>query len=232
LNAEPIIGTLKERSLHAVLKNHYQPDKSRQECRVGKYIADVVLEDGSLLEIQTRQFYRMKEKLAFFLKEHEVTVVYPVSRKKWLSWIEPETGTVTSRRKSPKEGKRYEIFRELDGIRPLLHHPGLHIRVMLADVEEFRLLDGWGNGGKRGSHRAERVPVALGEEYRLDSAADYASFVPEMLPEAFGSAAFGKAAGLPPEAARGALRVLCEMNAVEKCGKKGNAILYRRTVSH
>ena len=75
-----IIGTLGERSLHAVLKRFLQPDENRHEVRVGRYVADIFDENG-VTEIQTRQFYKMKRKLAAFLPEHAVTVVYPVSRQ-------------------------------------------------------------------------------------------------------------------------------------------------------
>ena len=57
------IGTLGEKSLHAVLKRYYQPDESLHERKVGRMTVDAVLSDGSLLEIQTRGFSSLRKKL-------------------------------------------------------------------------------------------------------------------------------------------------------------------------
>ena len=35
------IGTLKEKTLHAVLKEYLEPDKGCQEIRVDRYVADI-----------------------------------------------------------------------------------------------------------------------------------------------------------------------------------------------
>jgi len=223
-----VIGTLKERSLHAVLKRYIQPDEGRHEVRVGRYVADI-FDDNGITEIQTRQFYKMSKKLEFFLAEYRVTVVYPVSRTKWISWMDPETGETGKKRKSPKTGKKYEVFRELYAIKPLLTQPNLTVKVIMVDVEEYRLQDGWGRDGKRGSHRMERIPVALGEEYAITCRQDYRSFVPETLPEQFTVSEFAKAATVSPAVAQKGLNVLKHMEAVEVCGKKGRAYLYQRT---
>ena len=55
------IGTLGEKSLHAVLKRYYQPDESLHERKVGRMTVDAVLSDGSLLEIQTRGFSSLRK---------------------------------------------------------------------------------------------------------------------------------------------------------------------------
>ena len=43
-------------------------------------------------EIQTRQFHLLNAKLTALLPECPVTVVYPVIRRKRVTWIDPETG--------------------------------------------------------------------------------------------------------------------------------------------
>lgn len=63
--------------------------------------ADIYNEHG-IIEIQTRQLNKLRDKLSVFLNEYQVRVVYPMPYEKYLSWIEPETGDITSRRKSPK----------------------------------------------------------------------------------------------------------------------------------
>jgi len=56
------IGTYSEKSIHSELKNFYESDKSKQEIPVDKYIADI-FNGKEIIEIQTGQFYRLKENL-------------------------------------------------------------------------------------------------------------------------------------------------------------------------
>ena len=97
------IGTLGERTLHAILKSYLEPDSAYHEQKVGRYVADICRGE-EIIEIQTRAFDKLKNKLGLFAKDYRVTVVYPIDVVKYLSWIHPETGEITSRRRSPKKG--------------------------------------------------------------------------------------------------------------------------------
>ena len=78
------IGTLNEKTLHAVLKCYYEPCTARHEIQLGRYVADIVSETG-IVEIQTRAFHKLRDKLRYFLSiSDSVTVVYPVPHIKWL----------------------------------------------------------------------------------------------------------------------------------------------------
>ena len=85
------IGTLKEKTLHAVLKNFYEPDTSCQEVKIDKFVADIQ-RDGEVIEIQTRNFNSMRKKLDKFLELYPVTIVYPIVYTKRLYWIDETTG--------------------------------------------------------------------------------------------------------------------------------------------
>ena len=106
------IGTLSEKTLHAVLKRCFEPDKDAREIKIGRYIADIVGENG-IIEIQTRSLDRLRPKLGAFLECAPVTVVYPIARVKRLCWVDTETGETTKPRKSPKTGSAYDAFPEL-----------------------------------------------------------------------------------------------------------------------
>lgn len=80
------IGTLAEKSVHAVLKAYYEPYEDSCEIRIGSYVADIVGEDG-IIEIQTRQFSRLTEKLKEYLPLCHVTIVYPILSEKWIATI-------------------------------------------------------------------------------------------------------------------------------------------------
>ena len=54
-------------TLHAVLKNYYEPFEQNHEIKVGRFVADIVGEQG-VIEIQTRNFGNLLEKLDNFLE--------------------------------------------------------------------------------------------------------------------------------------------------------------------
>jgi len=225
------IGTLGEKTLHAVLKNFLEPDPEAHEVRVGPYVADIVGEKG-IVEIQTGNFQSLRKKLEAFLEVSQVTVVYPLTHIKWLVWVEPESGEMSARRKSPRVGNYPDAMFELYKIMPLLTHSNLRLSLLLVDLEEYRLRDGWSRDKKKGSHRYERIPQAMAGRLDLRSPEDWhspeaqAAFFPDSLPSPFTSKDYAKAARLNLNAAQTALRVLAHMGTVERCGKRGNLYLY------
>lgn len=221
------IGTLGERRLHAALKRFLSPDVTTHEISVGRYRADVLTE-GHIYEVQTRRMDRLTAKLRVFLETYDVTVVYPVAREKYLSWVDPVTGSVTPPRKSPIHGKVQDCLYELFYLTEFLNHPHFHVKVLLADLQEYRTLSGYGREKKRRAPRAERLPRGLVAVYDLVAPADYARLIPGTLQEPFTSSAYAEATGIPAAARSRAMRVLTETGAVRRVGKRGNAFLYAR----
>ena len=109
--AEQGVGTLGEKTLHAVLKRMIEPDMARHEVNLGRYTADVLNEQG-VFEVQTRNLHKLKPKLTALLPYYPVTVVVPIIETKWLLTLDPETGELTDRRKSPKRGKPADLLPE------------------------------------------------------------------------------------------------------------------------
>lgn len=142
------IGTLSEKTIHAVLKHYYSSNPLEQEQKVNSYVADILI-GSHIIEIQTRNFNTLRRKLEAFLPYYEVTIVYPIAHIKWLRWINESTGEISAKRKSPKTGTKYQVFKELYKIKSYLDHPNLHLRIVLLDVEEYRLLNGWSQDKKR-----------------------------------------------------------------------------------
>ena len=221
------IGTLREKTIHSVLKYYYAPDSSYHEIKIGPYVADICV-DGEIFEVQTRNFNTMRNKLQYFLQEHDVTIIYPVAHTKWISWLDMETGALSPKRKSPKTGTQYQIIPELYKIKMFIHNPRLHFIISLIDVEETRYLNGWSYNKKRGSSRMDGIPVDIYDEVRIDSMADYLKFLPDTLPEKFTSKDFGKAAKIPQQRAGTLLNVLLETGVVVKIGKEGRSYLYTK----
>ena len=78
------IGTLGDKTLHAVLKRYMEPYEGSHEIKIGSYVADIVGEDG-IIEIQTQGFDKLRKKLTAFLEVSTVTVVYAIASTKWLT---------------------------------------------------------------------------------------------------------------------------------------------------
>ena len=97
------IGTLGEKTLHAVVKLYIEPDEDYHEVPLEGYVADIFRE-GKIFEIQTANFNVLRNKLKAFLPLYKVTIVYPVAASKWIRWMDKETGEITNRRKSPISG--------------------------------------------------------------------------------------------------------------------------------
>ena len=96
-------------------------------------------------------------------------------------------------------------------------------------MDEYRLLDGWSRDRKRGSHRYDRIPLALQDRLLLTCPRDYMQLVPADLPEPFTSAQFAAAAGYRKNGFSTVLLLLTEMGVLDRVGKKGNSWLYKVT---
>lgn len=222
------IGTQMERMLHCVLKYYFEPDEAYQEVRMESYIADIYRpQDNRILEIQTRSFDRLRDKLDAFLPEHKVTVIYPIAREKILHWIDAETGETDAGRKSPRKGRVWDILPEIYRLPVQQMHPNLSFLPVFMDVEEYRLQDGWSRDGKRGSHRVERMPYNLEEGFLLEMTEDYIELLPSGLEEPFTVKDWAKATGLRGKAPQ-ALKVMERAGVVERAGNKGRAYLYKK----
>lgn len=219
------IGTLSEKTVHAILKNYYEPDEDRQEIPIENFVADIYAE-GEIIEIQTRQFNKMREKLKCFLPLYPVTIVYPIPREKWIIWIDEESGELSRKRKSPVKGNPYFVFPELYKIKSFLKDPNLRLRLALMDVEEYKLLNGWSRDRKKGATRYDRIPTELVEEVEISCMEDYMQFVPYELEGEFTSREFAKAAHIPVSLAQNVLNILYHVGTVTRVGKKGNQYLY------
>ncbi len=225
------IGTLSEKTLHAVLKQYFDDNETNHEIKVGSYIADIVSDKG-IIEIQTRNFNKLRKKLERFLAVASVTVVYPVARTKWLMWIDETTGEITQKRKSPKKGTPYEAFFELYKIKQFLTNPNLRLCIVLLDMEEYRKLDGWSEDKKKGSSRYERIPIDIIDEIHIENVLQYAKLIPADLPAPFTTKDFKTSASLSQSSAQTALNVLNYIGAVSRVGKIGNQYLYETKSSN
>lgn len=225
------IGTLGEKSLHATLKWYYESDGDRHEIPIGNYIADIVGEHG-IIEIQTRNFIKMKPKLAELLEAVHVTVIYPLINQKQIINMDYNTGEVISSRKSPKRENIYSSVHELYAIKPLLKNPNLTIKMPVLSANEIRVFGVHTQRRRKqhtrkGEYVSDIIPADILDEIILSEPRDYRMFCPENLPEAFNSADFAQAAHSDIYTSRRILNILNYMDIIENTGKNGRTKIYR-----
>lgn len=224
------IGTLSEKTVHAVLKEYYGGGDESKELSVGDFVADVVCEEG-IVEIQTRALYRLERKLKAFLPVCRVTVVHPIEAEKYIITLDPESGELISRRRSPKREKLWHGLAELYGLRSYLTHEGLTVRFPVITVEESRFPP-TGKGRRRRATKLDRVPADMTDEIVLKTGADYAALLPEELSESFTSADLAALCRISADTARSCINILAAVGVLEESGRQGRRKLWQKTAEY
>ena len=225
------VGTQNEKAIHAALKNYYAPFSDEQEVKIGGYFADAVCEDG-IFEIQTRQLYKLKDKLGAFLEFSRVTVVYPSACVLRTVYINEDSGEVTKETPPRRIGSLLKVFEELYSIRDFLHNENLRIIIARLNIQKRVYFRGneppnlTSRSARKKCH-IEKIPLEFRDEIILENKADYRCFLPEELDGEFTKKEFAKAAKESASSLR--LEVLRTVGVIEKVGKKGNSYLYKRS---
>ena len=225
------IGTYKEKTMHRVMKVFFEPDDDYREIPIGAYVADIK-RANRIIEIQTSGFAAIRDRLDFFLQSNEVVIVYPIIGKKHLIWIDPESGVTEEPILSPKKGRAVHILPELGRLGDLFHNELLSVKCVIVEATEYRLRDGWGNGGKRGSHRYDRVPIELVDIIEISNTDDIRALLPFLPGERFTSKDFARACGFSHKSTRDigmALRFLETSGIIERTDKNKRTIIYSVT---
>lgn len=225
----PSIGELREKSLHAALKDLYAEPGDRMETRVGGYVIDILREGEPplLIEIQTRSFASMKRKLIALLDQYPIRLVHPIPAEKWIVRVSAE-GEILSRRRSPQKGlASARLFRELVSFPALAAHPNLTIDLLLTREDELWLDDGAGSWRRKHWSLADRRLIDIVERVTLASPDDFAALLPPGVPNPLTTADL--AAGLKITKGLAGKMAYClrEMGVLSVEGKRGRAILYR-----
>lgn len=220
------IGTLSEKSLHADLKRWVSRPGDEIEVPLENYVIDVVRGE-QLIEIQTANFTALKRKFANLLVNHPIYLLHPIAQTKWIVRQTAE-GAFVSRRKSPKRGKVWDVFKELVRIPHLLPHENLTIGVLLTEQEEILQDDGQGSWRRKRWSIADRRLVRVVEEVRFGSLADWVGLLPAGLPSPFTNKDLAKLAQIPPRLAQRTTYTLRHAGGLEVVGKAGNAFCFQK----
>jgi len=224
-----IIGTVKEYSLHADIKNWYRETSDLVESVVDGFVIDIV-RGNQLIEIQTGHFYALKNKLSTLLTHHPIRVVYPIPVLKWVTRYDVLENRLLVRRRSPKKGKVQSIFDELVYLPIHILHDNLEIEVLLIEQEDIWYNDGKGSWRRRFWSVEDRRLNAILERRIFEYPDDYLALLPDGLPDRFSSQEVSKMGGGSRDIARKMLYCLSKMKMIKHVCTLGNSKYYSREI--
>lgn len=219
-----MINTWNESLLHEELKAAFCGGAGRTEVEVEGSICDAVLDDDTIVEVQTSRLGRLRPKLGKLLPGHRVNLVHPIALTTRLETRSPG-GALLFARRSPKRGTVHQLYGELTGIHDLVGHPNLTITVVYSDVLELRVADGTGSWRRRGVRVEDRRLLAVHGTESYGSRDDFRATIPPGLPGEFTVRDLA-AAGAGRHAGEMAW-VLRKWGLFDLVGKRGNAHVYR-----
>ena len=208
-----------EYSLHSQIKNWYSIQGDDVEIKINDYIIDIVRSD-LLIEIQTRNLSAIKKKLTKLLVSHQVRLVYPIARLKWILY-ESSQGEFIRKRKSPKKGHLLDIFNELVYIADLFKEENFSFEVLFIKEEEISCNDGKGSWRRKGISIKDRRLLEIFDQMLFNSRIDFLKFLPTDLGDPFTNRMLAKKLGISVRIARRMTYSLRKMNILAiACNKK------------
>lgn len=236
-----LINTFNETHLHRTLKNLYAMNyNGKTEVEKFSHIYDILTEDGNAIEIQTQSLSKLYPKAVDSIeKGMKFRIVFTIAVTKTIETIS-EDGKILSRRKSPKKGSIYSLFRELTGIYPILLNNAFTLEVLLINSTEVRTRQEKEVQSKNRKRRfkkdwlkTDKRLEEINETLIFNKAEDYLALLPKELPAEFTAkdlSAALKKEKKPSSAYTNAhlmIWVLSRMNLLEHTGKQGKSNKYR-----
>lgn len=224
------ITTYKERSLHLTLKKHFCPDESRHEVKVGSFVADACA-DGMIYEIQTANLGSLRKKLSFYLEntDFEVTVVRPLAKNRKIFWLDESSGEIC---RAPRLSSKHETLAhgisDLYYLREFIGAERLSFCFVLMEIDEVRLLDGYGKAKKIRATSVDRVAGEIYATEYINDRNDIKNRVFSLLPDGeFGRDDLSRATGLKGLKLWSMQKLLTEEGYLS-CEKRGKRLVFQK----
>lgn len=214
-----------EHSLHLAVKAAISLPGDQFEAKQGNYIIDI-LRGNMAIEVQTKNFSALKEKLQTLTEKQPVRLVYPLPERKIITYI-TKNSQVIEKRKSPKKGVLTDVFRELVMIPSLLGKENFSLEILFIDEEEIRCADGKGSWRRKGVSIKERKLLKINSRL-LFQGEDFLKLLPTELNSVFTNAELAKQAKMPVRTARQITYCLRKSGLIQVCGKKGNSLNFEK----
>jgi len=217
---------MNECSLHSEIKKVYSFPGDQFEVKLGNYIVDI-LRENLIIEVQTKNFSALKEKLQVLTEKHQVRLVYPLPEKKWITQVTKDH-IVLNTRKSQKKGRLTDLFRELVMIPHMIGEENFSLEVLLIDEEEVRCDDGKGSWRRRGVSIKERKLLKVNDRILFQTKADYLKILPEDLKEDFTNRELAKITKISIRNAQQITYCLRKSGVIQLAGKRGRELIFQK----
>ena len=218
--------------MHRSLKFQYRGNggttETTIETLVGDFVCDAKSGEGEIIEVQIGSFGPLKKKIKNLTQTGNVRIIHPIIVQKQIELFD-ENGLLLHRRKSPRKGNAWDLFKALLYAPELPLLKNLAIELAFVDIVEKRLDDGKGSWRRKGVSIADRHLSAWRHTVVLKKPKDYNQFVPFLTNEEFTVRDMALKANIKTALARKTLYVLVKMGLLECIGKQGKAHVYRRS---
>ena len=218
------IGEYQEKAIHFILKNYFENDNEKMEVKLDGMVMDIVNEEG-IIEIQTKNFDRLRNKLDKFLDNNSFTIIYPLIKSKKITWLNSKNAADYNR-KSPINMNIFNSFKELYKIKKYLKHKNLHFCFLFLNIIEFKHLDGYGKDKKKKASSFNKLPIDIDEIKYIDNYQEFESIFDGNENE-FTSKELSKMKKIKLKDAQVALNVLNYLEIVERIGKSERSYIYK-----
>lgn len=234
-------STLNESKLHHSLKILYQEIyEGYTEASQNGFIYDIVTKNGNIIEIQTKNLAKLLPKILQTIENgHNIKIIHPIPVITRIE-LSNENGKVISKRKSPKKGCIYDLFRELTGIYPVMTNPHFSLEIVEIEMTEERVRTKEPVQSRNGRRRFRQNWLKTGKRLdeiintrRFNSGTDYLKLLPP-LPKTFCAkdlkTALNKLPDIPKRTvdAHLIIWVLAHAGLIEQVQTKGRTKYYRK----
>jgi hypothetical protein len=217
---------MNEFSLHSEIKKAYSLPGDQFEVKLDNYIVDI-LRGNLAIEVQTKNFSALKEKLQMLTKKYQVRLVYPLTEKKWITHVTKDQ-IVLDKRKSPRKGRLTDLFGELVMIPHMIGVENFSLEVLFIDEEEVRLNDGKGSWRRKGVSIKERKLLKVNDRILFQNSGDYLKILPDNLNEVFTNRELAELAKISVRTAQQITYCLRKGGVIRLAGKKGRELGFKK----
>jgi hypothetical protein len=219
------IGSLNERSLHSDIKRWYSKPGDKFEIKVDNFVVDIV-RDNLLIEIQTRNFSAIRQKLLKLVDSHKLRLVYPIAVLKWIIRMTADGSEEIGRRRSPRKGKLIDLFDEMLRMPFMFNSENFELEVLMTEEAEIRHMDGLGSWRKKGASVVDRKLIEVRESFVFRNKHDFLRFIPDGIESPFTNKSLSLSLGVPSRTAQKVTYTLKHMGVISETGKEGSALRF------
>jgi hypothetical protein len=158
-----------------------------------------------------------------------VRLIFPIAQEKWIIRLASDGTTVVGKRKSPKQGNIFHLFKELVSLPSMIENKKFSLEVLLTREEEIRWDDGRGSWRRKGWSIFDHRLVEVVGRHLFKKPPDFLKLVPRNLPEPFTTQDLADGIAQPRWLAQKMAYCLRNMGLIYVVGKNGNALLYAVT---